>query len=135
MGWGGGPGYCWKEGAYGNLTGEQQAQMEALHKKHYEETARIRDDLRDRSGELNALLDTADPDTEKVRALQREISDLRSKLDQARVDFQLEARKIAPDARMGQGYGRGYGKGYGRGGWHHGRGHHRGGYGPGSCWN
>jgi hypothetical protein len=75
-----------------------------------------------------------------VKSLQKEISDLQGKMADKRVDFELEARKIAPNARFGRGYGRGYGQGYGRYGTmgrnygpygqygpHHGQG-----YGP--CW-
>ena len=153
MGWGGGPGYgpC---GDYGpgasNLTEEQRSKLETLHKKFYDETAQLRNEKWTKSRELRALLNSPNPDADKARALQKEISGLRSQLAEKRLDFELEERKIAPDAHYGYGYGRGYGKGYGkghgrgygRGSGHHmggygpgwGYGHHRGGYGPGACW-
>jgi len=133
---GGGPGSCWSYGSGASeLTKEQQAQLEKLHQKFYDETAQLRTQLLTKSGELNILLSTSNPDVEKARALQKEISDLRAKMAQERLNLQLEARKISPDTRIGMGYGRGYGRhmrgyGYGKGGY----GHHMGGYGPGSCW-
>jgi len=62
-----------------------------------------------------------DPDREKVKALQKELSDLRAKIDEKRLNYELEARKIIPDDQRAGRYGRGY---YGR---------HMGGYGPGVC--
>lgn len=142
MGWGGGPGYgsC---GDYGpgssNVTEEQRTKLDTLHKKFYDDTAQLRNDMWTKSQELRALLNSPEPDAEKARALQKEITGLRSQLAEKRLDFELEERKVAPDARFGSGYGRGSGKGYGRGYGHHmgghgpgmGYGHHMGGYGPG----
>jgi zinc resistance-associated protein len=118
--------------------------METLHKKFYDDTAQLRNEMWSKSRELRALLDSPNPDADKARALQKEITGLRSQLAEKRLDFELEERKIAPDARHGYGYGRGYGKGsgkgsgrgYGRGYGHHmgGYGPHMGGYGPGGCW-
>jgi zinc resistance-associated protein len=134
MGWGGGPGYGYC-GDYGpgaaNLTEEQRTQLDNLNKKFYDETAQLRNEMWTKSRELSALLDATNPDADKARALQKDITGLRSQLAEKRLNFELEERKIAPDARYGYGYGGGYGPhmgGYG----HHmgGYGHHMGGYGP-----
>ncbi len=141
MGWGGGPGqgYCGDYGpGAGNLTEEQRTKLDTLNKKFYDETAQLRNEMWTKSRELSALLNSPNPDADKARALQKEITGLRSQLAEKRLDFELEERKVAPDARYGYGYGRGsgkgYGKGYGRGYGHHmgGYGHHMGGYGPGT---
>ena len=146
MGWGGGPGqgYCEDYGpGAGNLTEEQRTKLDTLNKKFYDETAQLRDEMWTKSRELRALLDSANPDANKARALQKEITGLRAQLADKRLDFELEERKIAPDTRYGSGYGKGYGRGYGRGYGHHmggyghhmgGYGPHMGGYGPGGCW-
>ncbi len=141
MGWGGGPGYgdCGDYGpGAGNLTEEQRTQLDTLNKKFYDETAQLRNEMWTKSRELRALLNSPNPDKEKARALQKEITGLRAQLDEKRLDYELEELKIAPDARYGygRGSGKGYGKGYGRGYGHHmgGYGHHMGGYGPGGCW-
>lgn len=135
--WGSGPEYCYgPERGYENLTQEQRSQLEQLDRKFYDETANLRNDIWAKSAELNTLLNSSNPDPEKVKALQREISDLRATLDEKRLSYELEARKINPEPRSGRGYGRGYhGRhmgGYGPG---MGYGWHMGGYGPGSPWN
>ena len=134
MGYGWGPGACWQSGPEsGNLTEEQAANLDRLHQKFYDDTAKLRSDIWSKSRELGNLLNDPNPDSEKVTALQKEISDLKARMAQERIHFELEAKKIAPDARMGQGYGRGYGKGRFHGGYAGPR--HMGGYGPGACWN
>ena len=132
--WGGGLGSCWRnERGYSNLTQEQQSALGQLNEKFFSETASIRNEIWSKSDELNNLLNAPDPDAEKAKALQKEIIDLRNVMAGKRLDFQLEARKINPDARFGAGYGRGYGrqmKGYGhKAGMGYGR--YRGGYGQG----
>jgi len=147
MGWGPGPGYgyCGDYGpGSGNLTDEQRTQLDTLNKKFFDETAQLRNEIWTKSRELNALLNSPNPDGEKARALQKEISDLRAKMAEKRLDFEIEERKVAPDTRYGQGYGQGYGRGWGHHmggygpGWgyghHMGYGPHMGGYGPGTCW-
>ena len=127
--WGkGGSGYEKPYDRYGTLTAEQREKLEMAHKKFFDETIQIRNELRTKSAELNTVLNSTDPDTEKAKTLQKEISDLQATLSQKRIDLELEERKINPDAR----YGKGYGKGYGR----HmmGSGPHMEGYGPGTCW-
>jgi len=135
--WGSGPEDSWQyERGYRNLTEGQRTQLEQLDRKFYDETADPRNEIWTKSAELNTLLNSSNPDSEKVRALQKELSDLRAKLDEKRLNYALEARKIRPEPRFGRGYGRGnYGHhmgGFGRG---MGYGWHRGGYSPGSCRN
>ncbi|UCF03690.1 MAG: Spy/CpxP family protein refolding chaperone [Deltaproteobacteria bacterium] len=146
----GGPGSCWSEsGGYGNLTESQRTELEKLEESFFNDTVKLREEIWSKSAELNTALNAADPDVKKIRTLQGEISALKAKMSEQRVNFELEARKIAPNARYGRGYGRGYaGGGYGYGmGRHHGPhghcgqygdsgpygGYGRGGYGP--CWN
>jgi zinc resistance-associated protein len=149
--WGGGKNYggpgagpCWLES--GDLTDSQGAELEKLHQQFVDDTATLREEIWNKSAELDTSLNAADPDAKKVRTLQREISALKAKMSEQRVNFELEARKIAPNARSGRGSGRVYaGGGYGYGmGRHHGpHGHYgqygdsgsyggygRGGYGP-----
>jgi len=128
--WGGGPGCSADyERDYGNLTPEKRTQLDDLNKKFNDDTATLRNELWTKSEELGTLLNTSNPDEGKLKALQKEISELRAKLSEKRLDYELEARKIAPEGTYARGYGRGYG------GHMRGYGHHRGDYGPGSCWN
>ena len=140
--WSGGSGPCWEDsGEYANLTENQRAELEKLEQQFFNDTAKLRDEIRAKSTEFNSLMNSPEPDAKKVRSLQKDISNLRATMAEKRVNFELEARKIAPNARYGRGYAKGYGRGYGMRGGHHGPygyyGHHgpRGGYGPGGCWN
>ena len=135
--WGRGPGYYDRDdrGYASSLTREQQDRLTDLDRKFYDETRELRDKLWSKSAELNAALAETSPDTAKVTGLQKEVSDLRAKLDEKMIAYEIETRKIAPDTRYGGGYG--YGRhmmgGYGRGGYGMGPGMM--GYGPGACWN
>jgi zinc resistance-associated protein len=132
--WGGGPGYCRQyefSRGYDPLPEEQRTKLDALNRKFYDDTRQLRSSLWTKTGELNILLGASNPDLEKARALQREISELRAKLSEKRLEYDFEARKVAPDQaytrRWGKGYGYGrHGKGYGPKGR---------GYGRGNCWN
>lgn len=111
------PEYCWGyERGYGDVTKEQRNQLEELDRKFYDETTNLRNEIWAKSTELDSLLRSPDPDPEKVKAFQRELSDLRAKVDEKRLTYELEARKILPELRSSERYGMGYG-------------HHMGGYG------
>ena len=136
----GGPGAgpCWSEG--GELSDSQRAELDKLHRQFVDDTAKMREEIWSKSAELDTLLDSSDPDAKKAKKLQREISELKVKFNDKRIDFELQARKIAPNAPFGRGSGRGYGRGYGGGhhhGYHGGYGHHgqHYGYGYGPCGN
>ena len=138
--WGGGQGYCRQyDKGYGDLSPEQQNKLNQLNKNFLNKTATLRNNIWGKSDELNTALNATDPDIEKAKALQREISDLRSQLAEHKLVLEIEGRKIAPNAFSGSRYGKGYrrpmrgcgpGTGYGR---------HMQGYGPGQgpgrCWN
>ncbi|MFH1977648.1 MAG: periplasmic heavy metal sensor [Pseudomonadota bacterium] len=123
MGYGGRvPGfYDQDDRGYNSLNGEQQERLADLDRKFYEETRELRDKLWSKSTELNALLSETNPEAGKAGRLQKEISDLRARLDEKGINREIGARKIAPDTRVGGGYGYGhmmggYGMGYGPGG-------------------
>jgi Spy/CpxP family protein refolding chaperone len=127
--WGSGPGYYGQyNNGYTTLNSEQQQQLADLNQKFFNETQSLRDKLWSKSDELNTLLSGTNPDTAKISRLQKDISDLRAKLDEKAINHETEVRKIAPDNWFGNGYGYGqmmggYGMGYGMG------------YGSGTCWN
>ncbi|MBN2033053.1 MAG: Spy/CpxP family protein refolding chaperone [Deltaproteobacteria bacterium] len=119
------------------LTDEQRNQLGMLQQKHFDETAEVRSQMWAKKAELNVMMNTSNPDLEKAKALQKEISDLRAKMAQERINIYAEAKKISPDLRFGRSWGRGKGLGpcdasYGQS---MGRGWQRGGYGHGPCWN
>jgi Spy/CpxP family protein refolding chaperone len=119
------------------LTDEQRSELVKLRQKHFDETAEVRGQMLAKKAELNVLLNTSNPDMEKAKALQTEISDLKADMDQERLNLYGEARKINPALGFGRGWGRGKGfgpcgEGFGPG---MGRGWHRGGPGQGPRWN
>jgi Spy/CpxP family protein refolding chaperone len=67
--WGSAPGYSWQyERGYGELSEEQRSRLQELDRKFYRETADLRNKIWEKSSELSTLLNSADPDPEKVRA-------------------------------------------------------------------
>lgn len=110
-GWSRGSGYCGQGGGwYGSQPLNRSDQLERLEEKFYNNTANLRDRIWSKSEELDNLMNSPNSDPKKITALQKEISELRAKLDEEKVNFELEARKIAPKS----GYSRGYSRGYGR---------------------
>ena len=152
------PGYrSMHGGTYGRMTEEKRNQLDKLHRKFHDETTDLRTEIRTKSGALNTLLSSSNPDAGEAKAMQKEISDLSAELSQARIQFALDERKINPDLRMGMGYGypmghhdrkmshdrymehhgpqMGYDRHMGRHGPQMGHDSHMGGYSPGSCRN
>ena len=128
-----GPGYGWDGGygpgyyhgygpGYSNLTPDQLNKLNRLNQKFYNEATALNNDIWAKSDQLDALLNSPNPDSQNVKALQKEIGDLRAKLAERRVQYNSEAQTIVPGAGYAVGYGRGY---YGP--WMGG--------GPGYCWN
>lgn len=124
--WENGPGYG--RDYYGTLTSDQRSRLDTLDHKFYDQTRDLRDQLWIKSRELDAALNSPNADIEKAKALQKEISDLRAKLDEKKLSYELEAHKIVPDERLGYGYGYGGGYGHMMGPYGYGMG-----YGPGYC--
>jgi len=110
-GWSRGPGNCGQGGGwYGNAPLNQSDEFYKLEQKFYDDTAKIRDEIWNKNRELDVLMNSSNPDPKRIKGVQKEINDLRAKLDQERLDFDLEARKIAPRDSYGRGFSRGYGR-------------------------
>ncbi len=88
----------------GDLTDEQVTQLQELRDKYLDETSGIKDEIAKKAIDLRAVLNEEEPDAKKAKAIQKDISDLEAKLDQARIDHIIEAKKINPDCPL---YGRG----------------------------
>jgi zinc resistance-associated protein len=101
----GGCGYG-QERYYGNLSAEEKAKLDQQRSEFFKATENIRQSIYEKKLALRSELAKKDPDSSKASKLQSEISKLRSEFDQKRLDFIIQARKIAPN------YNRGYG-GYG----------------------
>ncbi len=117
----GGPwgGYCggggggWGGGA--NLTPEQSAKVSDLRQKFFNDTVNQRQQMIQKRAELAALWQAATPDEAKIAAKQKELNVLRDQMQQKGLDFQMQARKIAPGAANCSGPGMGPGMGMSRG--------------------
>ena len=92
------------------LTDEQSAALRELHQSFIDETVDLRTTVWTKKGELNILLDSSNPDEQKVMNLVKELNEAKSLLKMKKVEYLLKARKIAPGFR-------GYGFGPGRHGW------------------
>jgi Spy/CpxP family protein refolding chaperone len=127
-GGGGGPGSCGQvDRGYGYQNPEERNPQDQRDEAFYRDTSEIRNQIRSKSAELDTLLNGPNPDLERARSLQKEINELQAKMDEKRLNYELEERKRNPEARSGRGYGWGYGpqmRGFGS----------RGGYGPGMGW-
>jgi hypothetical protein len=81
-----------------------------------EETKDIKRKLWSKSPELNVLLAKTNPDLNQVKAVCKEISELRDALDEKNINYEIEIRKIAPENGFSGDYGerQPFGMGYGR---------------------
>lgn len=118
--WGKGQGFGPCASAALGLTDDQQARIEALRDTCTKETSPLQSQLGDKKKELRALWAEATPDAEKIRATQKEISQLRDQLQDQSVQCRLDQRAIlTPEQQQkfaGLGQGQGQGRGCGGGG-------------------
>jgi Spy/CpxP family protein refolding chaperone len=91
------------------LTAEQQEKLNTVQQKFRDDNADALKQLMTKRFDLNNILDSDKPDAEKARAIQKEISDINSKLAQKRIDLYIEMRKINPAMKFGKGSGKGSG--------------------------
>jgi len=113
-GYGMGPGYGTP--AIPNLTAEQSSKIQALQKAHLDETTPLQQDLLKKKTELRGLWLTQNPDQAKITALQKEILNLNSKLQEKGTNLRLEIRKVLTPEQQAQMslYGPGMGRGMGK---------------------
>ncbi len=132
--WGGG-GWCETPSALAslNLTAEQSEKIRALRESLLKEVTPIRAQLLAKRAELRLLWIQTKLDPDKIRAIQREVRDLKGQMQEKRTDCRLAFRNILTPEQtsklLAQGIGRGKGHRWGN------RGNDRGlGGGPGSRW-
>jgi zinc resistance-associated protein len=118
-GWGpgwhqmGGYGYD-QRGYYGNLSEQEMQKLDQQRAEFLKATEILRQQLYEKELDLNNELVKENPDTSKASSLQSEISKLQSELDQKRLDYEIQARKTAPNYNRGyRGYGHMMGDGHG----------------------
>ena len=102
--------------ALADLSQEQRDQLQELRQKFIDETYETRNAMMLKRNGMRMLMETSNPDRSKLNAMLEEINELRGELMTKRMDFILQAKKIAPELTMGMdGNGFGRGKGQGRG--------------------
>ena len=104
-----------------NLTPEQKTKMNELQEKHWKETISLRNEMQTRRLELKTLWSIPNPDKDKILSKQKELNDLRDKMQAKATDFRIESRKILTPEQAAQigafGSAMGFGSGCGnRGG-------------------
>lgn len=97
-------------GAWGNLSDQDRAKLDASQEKFYKDTRELQNKIEEKEVALNDEMRKESPDRDKVFKLQKEISALQGDFDQKAVAHRLEVRKLLPDDYRGSGYG--YGHGY-----------------------
>ncbi len=118
MGYGSGP--CFDCGNCCNrLTAEEQDKLDDLYNAFEDKTKEARNEIIKKQIDLNAVLESDEPDLKKAKAIQKEINDLQAKISDAHLEFIIEAKKINPDMGFGRGArmerGARGGRGMGRG--------------------
>ena len=83
-------------GIYSWLTTDQQNKLNTLRQKFIDETAATRAKLMKEQQKLRNEMTSSVPDRNKIKLLVKKISGLRETLMEKRIDFRLDARKIAP---------------------------------------
>jgi Spy/CpxP family protein refolding chaperone len=124
-----------------NLTQDQSKRFNDLQSENLKGIGPVSQTITQKQLEIDSIFLDASPDPSRLAELQKEISKLQAQLDEKRLSYQLNARKILTAEQLtlvpsgcsfgfnamrydsAAGYGYGCNKGSGRG---HGRGHRRG---------
>ena len=98
-----------------NLSDKQKTKIEALQASYRKEIRPIREKMFDKSVELRRMWLQANPDKDKILALQKEVRTLRDQLEDKAIANNLEIRKVlTPQQReklVDSGWDRGVGFG------------------------
>lgn len=98
---------------YGNeaLTEEQKKELGKLRNEFAADTKEVRSQLQQKAAELQAVMASPTPDQAKAKKLLKEINAIKNKLAEKRLEFKLQANKIAPDVLAGNNFCQGPGQG------------------------
>lgn len=106
-----------------NMSDEDYKAMQEQRAAFLEKTADTRREMMKNQALMQAELASETPDVKRMKEIQKEISALRAKMDEARLTHMLEMRKTNPGFAgfcpygmgRGMGHGMGHGMGYGMG--------------------
>lgn len=107
----------WRNGsANANPPGQVRKPMDELDRQHNEDSAYLKYQIQMKEKQLDALLNSTNPDIDKIRALRKDIRELRAEADQEQRNYEREAGKTNPGNRAGNNNGWGsYGSAGGMG--------------------
>lgn len=89
------------ENRWNTLSPEKQDQLKALHQNFIDETASLKTEMLTKKANMRILLNTSSPDAAELKKIAGEIGDLKAEIMEKRIDFMLNAKKVAPDFRFG----------------------------------
>jgi len=98
-----------------DLTQEEFEKLQTEHQAFAKDTENLRRNIFQKELALKSELAKENPDAQKALEVQKEISDLRSEIDQKRIGHLIKVREIAPNAGRGMMKGFGSRRGGGRG--------------------
>ena len=90
------------------LTEAQRTQLMQIKEKYTKDTATMRKQLQEKRQEMRSLLNSPNPDETKILDLQKQTARLRDQLDQEWIKYNLNIKKIVPDAKIGQAWKNSY---------------------------
>jgi Spy/CpxP family protein refolding chaperone len=115
MGFGPGYGRNQRDSDWKGLSKEDAAALEAARERFRSETRELRDAIEQKQLDLRKEMVNDTIDTAKATSIQKELSQLKSELEQKAFAHRLEVRQLLPQDVDGREYGRGgFGRGYGR---------------------
>jgi hypothetical protein len=91
----------WSEHQYAHAPGRESEEMQALSQQHNEDSVYLRYQIQMKEKQLDALLESNNPNIEKVRHLRKGIRELRAEADQEQRNYELEAGKLNGGYRPG----------------------------------
>jgi zinc resistance-associated protein len=98
-----------------NLTPEQKTKFTELQEKHWKDTVSLRNEMQTKRLELRTLWTAPAPDKNKILAKQKELNELRDKMQAKATDFRLDIRKALTQEQAAQLGTMGSGIGFHRG--------------------
>ena len=95
-----------KKQEFAKLSPEKQELAKKLYKDFRNDTKALRQELKAKRQELDPLLHSENPDDKAIRAMADEISGLRAKLFNARIDLKLKLIKEGIPVEKGVAFGK-----------------------------
>lgn len=85
-----------------NLTPDQKTKLTAMQEKNWKEMIPLRNEMQTKKLEMRTLWTVPNPDKDKILAKQKELGELRDKMQARATDFQIEARKVLTPEQAAQ---------------------------------